>query len=199
MMQTLSVRFLGAATLAGSLVLSVAAGREWKSDNIYGAGPEAAARVLSAQAFDPSLSYMTSREILTRCVTTISSRHFEGLADAEKSKIARNCRDFALGVAKESAPHAEAHLLLALLGADAQDADAVLENLAAAQDLAPRDRFNVEWRLILAHRASQWSDDALTGYDCARDLQLLERHLPGNRTLTFLRDNNAPLLERCAA
>ena len=198
-MRTLTVRFLGAATLAGSVVLGLAAARERQAGDIYGAAPEAAAGILGTLALNPNLSYNTAREALTRCVTTITSSYFEGLADAEKSKAVLNCRDFALGLAVHNAPHAEAHILLALLGDDARDADAVGENLATAQDLAPRDRFNVEWRLILAHRASQWSSAILTGYDCARDLQLLETQLPGNRTLTFLRDNNAPLLERCGA
>jgi len=198
-MRTLTVRFVGAATLAGSLVLGLAAARERQAGDIYGAAPEAAAGILGTLALNPNLSYNTAREALTRCVTTITSSYFEGLADAEKSKAVLNCRDFALGLAVHNAPHAEAHILLALLGEDAGDAVALAENLAAAQKLAPRDRFNVEWRLILAHRASQWSSGTLTGYDCARDLQLLETHLPGNRTVTFLRDNNAPLLERCGA
>ena len=198
-MRTLTVRFLGAATLAGSLVLGLAAARERQAGDIYGAAPEAAARVLSVLALNPNLSYNTAREALTRCVTTITSKYFEGLADAEKSNLVLNCRDFARELVERNAPHAEAHILLALLGDDARDADAVRENLAAAQKLAPRDRFNVEWRLILAHRASQWSGAIPTGYDCARDLQLLETHLPGNRTLAFLRGNNARLLERCAA
>ena len=199
MMQTQSVRVVGVATLAAGLALGLAAGRESESSDIYGAGPEAAAQALSTRAMSPSLSYMTSREILTRCVTTISSAYFEGLADVAKSTIALNCRDFALQLVQESAPHAEAHLLLALLGADAQDADVVRDHLAAAQNLAPRDRFNVEWRLILAHRVSLWSGGALTGYDCARDLQLLETHLPGNQTLAFLRDSKTSLPRECAA
>ena len=198
-MRALTVRFLGAATLAGSLVLGLAAARERQAGDIYGAAPEAAARILGTLALNPNLSYNTAREALTRCVTTITSSYYEGLADAEKSNLVLNCRDFAQELAERNVPHAEAYLLFALLGADIQDNDAMGENLAAAQKLAPRDRFNVEWRLILAHRASQWSSATLTGYDCARDLQLLETHLPGNRTLAFLRGNNAPLLERCAA
>ena len=193
------VRFLGVATLALGLILSLASAREWKAGDIYGAGPEEAARVLSAQALSPNLNYNTTRELLTRCVTTSSGGYFEGLADAEKSKIVLNCRDYAHGLLKENAPHAEAHLLLALRGADMQDADAVRENLAAAQNFALSDRFNVEWRLILAHRVSRWSGGALTGYDCAGDLQLLEAHLPGNRTLAFLRDSRASLPGECAA
>jgi len=192
-------RLLGITALCGSLALGVSSANEWRVQDIYWADPEPAAGILMSGALTPHLSYMTSREILTRCVTTISSAYFEGLADADKSTIALNCRDFAFGSVQENAPHAEAHLLLALLGADTQNADAVIENLAAAQNLAPRDRFNVEWRLILAHRVSLWLGGALTGYDCARDLQLLETHLPGNRTLAFLRESNTSLPRECAA
>ena len=197
--RTVAARLLGVAALVGGVALGLASASEWQVRDIYWAAPEAAARVLSAQALTASLNYTTAREALTRCVTTISSKYFEGLADADKSKVVLNCRDFALELTKKNTPHAEANLLLALLGDDVRDADAVSDNLNAAQNLAPRDRFNVEWRLILAHRTSQWSDSALTGYDCAGDLQLLGEHLPANQTLAFLRDNKANLLEECAA
>lgn len=185
--------------MTAAVYLAQAAHSEWKVSEIYWSSPEVSAALLSKSQLDKNYSYNTSREVLTRCVTTISSKHFVGLVDAEKSAVTLNCRNLALGLVAKNASHAEAHLLLALLGDDMQDADVVRGNLAASQGLAPRDRFNVEWRLILAHRASQWSDVALTGYDCAGDLRLLETHLPGNRTLAFLRDGGASLPRECAA
>ena len=192
-------KLIGLLCLTAAGYLAQAAHSEWKISKIYWSNPEVSAAVLSRTQLDKNYSYNTSREILTRCVTTISSKHFDGLVDAEKSAVALKCRNYALGLITENAPQAEAHLLLALLGEDMQDADAVRGNLAASQGLAPRDRFNVEWRLILAHRTSRWSDGALTGYDYAGDLRLLETHVPGNRTLAFLRDRRASLPRECAA
>ena len=192
-------KLIGLMCLTAAGYLAQAAHSEWKISEIYWSKPEVSAAVLGGTQLDKQYSYNTSREILTRCVTTISSKHFAGLVDAEKSAVVLNCRDFAHSLVEKNTPQAEAHLLLALLGDDARAAGAVQQNLTAAQNLAPRDQFNVEWRLILAHRVSHWSGGALTGYDCARDLQLLEAQLPSNRTLAFLRDKNASLLERCAA
>lgn len=190
---------VGLMSLAAAVYLAQAAQAEWEVKDIYWSEPEMSVVVLSSRHLDTNYSYNTSRELLTRCITTISSKYFEQVADAENSTISIYCRNFAQGLIEKNAPHAEAHLLLALLGEDMRDPDAVRDNLAAAQNLAPRDRFNVEWRLILAHRASQWSGEALDGYDCGGDLQLLGEHLPANQTLAYLRDNNASLLEKCAA
>ena len=190
---------VGVMSLAAAAYLAQAAQAEWAVKDIYWSEPEISAGVLSSRHLDTNYSYNTSRELLTRCITTISSRYFEEVADAENSTISMYCRNFAQGLMEKNGRHAEAHLLLALLGEDMRDPDAVRSNLSASQVLAPRDRFNVEWRLILAHRASQWSGEALDGYDCGGDLQLLWEHLPANQTLAYLRDNNASLLEKCAA
>jgi len=190
---------VGVMSLAAAAYLAQAAQAEWAVTDIYWSEPEISAGVLSSRHLDTSYSYNTSRELLTRCITTISSKYFEEVTDAENSTISTYCRNFAQGLVEKNARHAEAHLLLALLGEDMRDPDAVRSNLSASQVLAPRDRFNVEWRLILAHRASQWSGEALDGYDCRGDLQLLGEHLPANQTLAYLRDNNAPLLEKCSA
>ena len=186
-------------SLAAAVYLAQAAQAEWEVKDIYWSEPEMSVVVLSIRHLDTNYSYNTSRELLTRCMTTISSKYFEEVTDAENSTISTYCRNFAQGLIEKNARHAEAHLLIALLGEDMRDPDAVRSNLSASQVLAPRDRFNVEWRLILAHRASQWSGEALDGYDCRGDLQLLGEHLPANQTLAYLRDNNAPLLEKCSA
>ena len=190
---------VGVMSLAAAAYLAQAAQAEWEVKDIYWSEPEMSVVVLSSRHLDTSYSYNTSRELLTRCMTTISSKYFEEVTDAENSTVSNYCRNFAQGLMEKNGRHAEAHLLLALLGEDMRDPDAVRSNLSASQVLAPRDRFNVEWRLILAHRASQWSGEALDGYDCGGDLQLLGEHLPANQTLAYLRDNNASLLEKCAA
>jgi len=194
-----AVRIIGALSIAASTYMGLAAAREWHVRDIYGADEFLGSKILSEQKLDPRLSYKTTREALTRCITTRSSTWFNLISKSDRTAIDNNCQTFAAATLSIGAKHSEAHILLALLGADMQDTDAVRENLAAAQNLAPRDRFNVEWRLILAYRTSRWSGGALTGYDCAGDLQLLEAHLPGNRTLAFLQDSKASLPEACAA
>ena len=188
-------KLIGVAALVGSLSQGIISVREWHAKDIYWADPEAAANVLSGNNLTSRLTYNTAREVLTRCVTAISSRYFEALPDAQKSSISLGCRS----IANVNLNHSEGHLFLALLSQDMQDGEAALDHLEKSRILAPRDRFNIEWRLILAHRIRQWSNKTITNYTCANDLQIVEAYLPDNQTFNFLREAGSPLLIECAA
>jgi hypothetical protein len=169
--------------------------REWHAKDIYWADPEAAANVLRGNNLTPRLTYNTAREVLTRCITAISSRYFEALPGAQKSSISLSCRS----IANVNLNHSEGHLFLALFSHDMQDGEAALYHLEKSRILAPRDQFNIEWRLILAHRIRQWSNETISNYSCANDLQIVEAYLPDSKTLNFLRDAGSPMLKECAA
>ena len=190
---------VGVMSLAAAAYLAQAAQAEWAVKDIYWSEPEISAGVLSSRHLDTSYSYNTSRELLTRCITTISSRYFEEVADAENSTISIYCRNLAQGLVEKNARHAEAHLLLALLGEDMREQGAVRGNLSASQVLAPRDRFNVEWRLILASRITPQISSLTTDYNCGADVRVLASNLSNNRTLQLLRTHHSEFIEQCSA
>lgn len=190
---------VGVMSLAAAAYLAQAAQAEWAVKDIYWSEPEISAGVLSSRHLDTNYSYNTSRELLTRCITTISSRYFEEVADAENSTISIYCRNLAQGLVEKNARHAEAHLLLALLGEDMREQGAVRGNLSASQVLAPRDRFNVEWRLILASRITPQISSFTTDYNCGADVRVLASNLSNNRTLQLLRTHHSEFIEQCSA
>ena len=190
---------VGVMSLVAAAYLAQAAQAEWAVKDIYWSEPEISAGVLSSRHLDTSYSYNTSRELLTRCITTISSRYFEEVADAENSTISIYCRNLAQGLVEKNARHAEAHLLLALLGEDMREQGAVRGNLSASQVLAPRDRFNVEWRLILASRITPQISSLTTDYNCGADVRVLASNLSNNRTLQLLRTHHSEFIEQCSA
>ena len=197
---TLSIKCLGIAALVGSGILALNAGREYNLRDIYGADLNTSIEILQTNDLASNLSYTTTRKALTLCMMTIGSQQFSVLNDGPKSKIALTCEVLASEVVARGAAHPEAHLIAAFRAVDLGDDALAAAELASSQALAPVDRFNTEWRLILGHRLAAYGSDRLAGpYKCAKDFDLLATHLPRSRTLTWLREVQSPLLKACGA
>lgn len=99
-----TTKLIGLMCLAAAGYLAQAAQAEWKVVQIFWSKPKMSVAVLHNTQLDTKYSYNISREVLTRCLTTISSGYFEGLTDAEKSRIGLNCHNFAQGLVKKISP-----------------------------------------------------------------------------------------------
>ena len=195
-----TVRIIGALSIAASAYMGLAAAREWQVRHIYGADEFLGSKILSEQRLDPRLSYKTTREALTRCITTRSSTWFTLISQPDRTAIDDNCQTFAAATQSIGAKHSEAHLTAAFRAVGLGDYVLASAELARSQEYAPVDRFNVEWRLTLGHRLAAYGSDRLAGpYNCARDFDLLATHLPTSHTLTWLREAQSPLLTACGA
>ena len=195
-----TVRIIGALSIAASTYMGLAAAREWHVRDIYGADEFLGSKILSEQKLDPRLSYKTTREALTRCITTRSSTWFTLISKSDRTAIDDNCQTFAAATQSIGAKHSEAHILLA--GYEIQDGNfkQALHHIINSSTLAPMDRFLIEWRLTLGHRLATYGSDRLAGpYKCAKDFDLLATHLPTSHTLTWLREAQSPLLTACGA
>jgi hypothetical protein len=193
-----TVRIIGALSIAASTYMGLAAAREWHVRDIYGADEFLGSKILSEQKLDPRLSYKTTREALTRCITTRSSTWFTLISKSDRTAIDDNCQTFAAATQSIGAKHSEAHILLA--GYEIQDGNfkQALHHIINSSSLAPVDRFLIEWRLILYHRLISNSAKGNMYYNCATDLDLLSRNYPSSVALIFLDKANSPILKQCA-
>lgn len=193
-----AVRIIGALSIAASAYLGLAAAREWHVRDIYGADEFLGSKILSEQKLDPRLSYKTTREALTRCITTRSSTWFTLISESDRTAIDNNCQTFAAATLSIGAKHSEAHILLADYEIQGDNFGEAVDHIVGSSSLAPVDRFNIEWRLILSDRLMSQSGEKTLHYNCTRDLDLLSRNSPGSVTLTDLSNAKSPILKSCA-
>jgi hypothetical protein len=193
-----TVRIIGALSIAASTYMGLAAAREWQVRDIYGADEFLGSKILSEQKLDPRLSYKTTREALTRCITTRSSTWFTLISQSDRTAIDNNCQTFAAATLSNGTNHSEAHILLADYEIQASNFEKAIDHIIGSSSLAPVDRFNIEWRLTLYDRVMSQSEEGAMGYNCATDLDVLSRNLPGSQTLMSLANAKSSILKTCA-
>ena len=177
--------------------MSVAASREWAIKNIYWADEFLSSEILTEQTLDSRVSYVTAREILLRCLSTGDSIWFSLLIETNRSKIKQNCITFAEAVVATELQHAEAHLLLAQAAIAEGEYQKVTFHITSSSVLAPRDRFNIEWRLLLSDKLVRHAPNAKVEKFCVEDLRRLSQRLPNSEVLTMLKVTNSPLNSLC--
>ena len=179
------------AILAGAYA-GLSAMREARVQDIYWADEFLGSRILSERKLDAKLSYITTREVLTRCIVTRSSTWFTLISEEKQAIITKNCQRFAEAVYKGARRHAEAHLILAERAIFMGEMDSAQTHMQKSAEAAPLDRFNVEWRLILTDRLLSLIPSANIPRNCA------SRNLPESATLKALRVAQSPVFEVCA-
>ena len=102
-----TVRIIGALSIAASAYMGLAAAREWHVRHIYGADEFLGSKILSEQKLDPRLSYKTTREALTRCITTRSSTWFTLISQSDRTAIDDKCQTFAAAPLLNGANHSD--------------------------------------------------------------------------------------------
>jgi len=190
-------KFLGIIFLIAASYTANEGINEIKYRKIYEADEYLSSTILSSQPISKKLGYLTTRKILTQCLVTFSSRWFDLLSEDKRTDISKNCEKLSTEIILAEKRHSEAHLILAYAALKAANIDVVQEHLESSAIFAPVDRFNVEWRLLIAHEAFEENQDQIVYNRCTYDLGLLFKNSKNSPVLSNLINKKSSVLEKC--
>ena len=190
-------KFLGITLLIAASYTANEGIKEIKYRKIYGADEYLSTGILSSQAISNELGYLTTRKILTQCLVTFSSMWFDLLSEETRTDISKNCEKLSKEIVLAEKRHAEAHLILAYAALKSANINSIKEHLESSSIFAPVDRFNLEWRLLIAHRAFEASQDQIVYNKCEYDLSLLMKNSKTSLILPNLINKKSLVLEKC--